>query len=166
MAVFAVVAVLAQAQNDAISKYFNTYADDERFTSVYISPKMFQMVSKIDANDPEWNKIRPIINDLSGLRVLVGENMDGRPLYKEAISKIGTGEYSELLSVRDKDENVKMWIKDSGDIVHELFLLVGSSTEFVMLSFTGKIDLNRISELSNTLNIQGTEHLSKIKSKQ
>jgi hypothetical protein len=87
-------------------------------------------------------------------------------MYKEALSKVPQNEYSELLTVRDGDENVRIWVKDSGDIINELLLLVGSPDEFVLLSLTGKIDLNQISELSKTLDIDGVEHLDKINKKE
>ncbi len=38
------------AQEDAITKYFEKYMDDEKFTIVYITPKMFQLISKLNLN--------------------------------------------------------------------------------------------------------------------
>jgi hypothetical protein len=64
--------------------------------------------------------------------------------------------------VRDGQENVRIWSRDKGTIIEELLLLVGSPDEFVLLSLTGKIDLDKISELSNTLDVQGLEHLDKL----
>lgn len=165
-AFFLLAAAAATAQTDAISRFFNQYTDDERFTVVFISPKMFQMVSKIETNDPDWEKVRDVVKDLGGLRVLTADSItNGTQLYKEALSKIPTGEYSELLSVRDGKENVRIWIKDSGNVIHELLLLVGAPDEFVMLSFTGKIDLDKISNLAKTLDVEGAEHLEKVKGK-
>jgi hypothetical protein len=40
--------VASFAQEDAIMRYFSKYVDDSRFSAVYISPKMFNMVSKIE----------------------------------------------------------------------------------------------------------------------
>ncbi|MBK8969082.1 MAG: DUF4252 domain-containing protein [Lewinellaceae bacterium] len=34
-------------------------------------------------------------------------------------------------------KNVRIWVKDSGNIINELLLLVGSPDEFVVLSLTG-----------------------------
>jgi Domain of unknown function (DUF4252) len=155
----------ANAQNDAISRFFDKYINDERFTVVYISPKMFQMVSKIETNDPEWNNVREIVKDITGLRVLVSEDItNGNELYSEALGKVPTTEYSELLTVRDGKENVRFWTKDNGgDVIEELLLLVGSPDEFVLLSFTGKIDLDKISTLAKTLDVDGVEHLQKVK---
>ena len=152
------------AQNDAIERFFDKYMDDERFTVVSISPKLFQMVAKIDADDEDWEKIRPVIADLGGLRVLTSDSLtDGVALYKEALTKVPQQEYEELLTVRDGKENVRMWVKDSKNIIEELLVLVGSPNEFVLLSLTGRIDLDRISELSGAIDIDGVEHLKKVK---
>lgn len=160
----AVASLRAQNGTDAISRFFSQYAEDERFTVVYISPKMFQMVSKIETNDADWEKVKEVVKDLGGLRVLVADSIaDGDKLYADAMRKIPTTEYSELLTVRDGKENVRIWIKDSGNVIHELLLLVGAPDEFVLLSFTGKIDLDKISSLAKTLDIEGAEHLEKVK---
>jgi hypothetical protein len=162
---FVLVTILsAAAQNDGITRFFKQYEDDERFTMVFVSPKMFQMVSKIETDDEDWNKVREVVKDLGGLRVLTADSIaDGLEMYKTALARVPQNEYAELLTVRDGKENVRIWIKDSGNIIEELLLLVGSPDEFTMLSFTGKIDLDKISELSKTLDIDGAEHLGKLK---
>jgi hypothetical protein len=152
------------AQNDAITRFFDKYYEDERFTVVYVSPKMFQLVSKIETDDEEWNNVREIVKDISGLRVLAADSIaDGLSFYKDALSKVPTSEYEELLTVRDGKENVRIWVKDTANIIEELLLLVGAPDKFVLLSFTGKIDLDKISELSKTLDVDGAEHLDKVK---
>lgn len=159
-------AFVLNAQNDAITRFFDKYVNDEKFTVVYVSPKMFQMAAKIETTDPEWNKFRDVVKDLGGLRVLVADEItNGVELYKEALNKVPVSEYSELLTVRDGKENVRIWTRDSGNIISELLLLVGAPDEFVLLSFTGKIDLNKISTLAKTLDIDGVEHLDKINKK-
>lgn len=153
MCVFAVVGS-AQNSDDAISKYFNKYLDDERFTVVYISPKMFQMFDKmkLDLDDKEAQAIKNVVKDLRGLRILVAEDMDVSGLYEEASKTINAKEYETLMTVRNKKEdNVQFLIKDQngGDIINELLLLVGSDDTFVLMSFIGNIDLNKISELAD-----------------
>jgi hypothetical protein len=154
----------ATAQADGISRFFAQYQEDERFTMVFVSPKMFDIVSKIESDDEDWERMRSVIKDLGGLRVLTADSIgDGLELYKAALSKVPQNEYAELLTVRDGKENVRIWIKDTGNIIEELLLLVGAPDEFTLLSFTGKIDLDKISDLSRTLDIDGAEHLKKLK---
>ena len=56
-----------QAQNDAISRYFDQYIEDERFTAVYVSPKMFQILGKLDLeglNEPEAAAVMEVVKGL------------------------------------------------------------------------------------------------------
>jgi hypothetical protein len=155
----------ATAQNDAITQFFKQYAEDERFTVVYVAPKLFSMVSKIETDDADWDKMRDVVKNLTGLRVLSADSIsDGLSLYRNALDKLPASEYSELLTVRDGNENVRIWTKDSksGSVIEELLLIVGSPDSFTLLSLTGKINLENISSLSKTLDIEGAEHLEKI----
>ncbi|MFN0014079.1 MAG: DUF4252 domain-containing protein [Saprospiraceae bacterium] len=162
-----VCSAFASAQNDAINRFFDAYLDDERFTVVFVSPKMFNIVSKISTDDPDWERFRDVVGGLKGLRVLTAEGIDnGMTLYKEALGKIPASEYEELVTVRDGKENVRIWVKDSGNIINELLLLVGAPDEFVLMSLTGKIDLDKISSLTKGLNIEGVKHLEKLKNKE
>lgn len=153
------------AQNDAIAKYFDQYVEDENFTVVYITPKMFQMIAKLDLKDREAQELKEVLQDLKGLRILTTEK-NALHYYKEAISKFKTQEYELLMTVRDKDENVRFWTKETPNgNISELLMLVGGVKEFVMISFMGNIDLNKISKLANNMNVDGMEHLKELKNK-
>jgi len=149
-AILLAAAVPARAQSDAISKYFAKYVDDERFTVVYISPKAFQMFDKMDINleDKEAQAIKEVVKDLRGLRILVSD-VNAMELYKEANQVINKKEYEVLMTVRDKgEESVDFLIKDTGDIIDELLMIIGGPDEFVLMSFVGQIDINKISEMA------------------
>lgn len=148
-------------QADAIEKYFNRYLEDDRFTVVYISPKMFNMVAKMDIKDMDPD-VKEVISELKGLRILTTE-VNALQFYKEALATINTKEYEILMKVRDGEENVHFLAKDNGgDTIHELLLLVGGQSDFVLLSFIGNIDLKKISKLANSMDLKGVEHLDKI----
>lgn len=151
-----VSSVSAQTTNlNAIDKYFQKYVEDERFTVVYISSKLLNMFGKLDIDnmemdDAETKAIIDLAKDLEGIRILVAEE-NAAGFYKEAKAKINTKEYEVLMTVRDKDDaNVDFLIKDDGDkMISELLLLVGGTDEFVLMSFVGKIDLDKVSKLIN-----------------
>ena len=159
------MAISVNAQNDAISKYFDQYLDDDNFTVVYVSGKMFSMISKVDIEelqDEEAQIIMDVAKDIKGLRVLVTD-IDPKQYYKQARKLIKDDDgYEVLLTVKDKGDNVNFWIKEKGNIIEELFLLVGSDDEFVLVSFLGKLDLNKIAQLSDSIEMSGAKHLQKI----
>jgi len=111
--------------------------------------------------DEEAQIIMDVVSELKGLRVLTTE-ITPMKFYEEAKSKINTNEYEVLLTVRDEGENVQFLIKDEGDTINELLLIVGSEDEFVLLSFMGNIDLSKIAQLAKKLDVKGVEHLDKL----
>ncbi len=143
----------AFSQEDAISKYFSKYVDDDRFTVVYVSGKMFEIINKmeLDFDDEEAEAVLSVVKDLQGLRILTTEE-DGLKFYNEAVSIINTKDYETLMTVREgKSEHVQFLVKDSnnGEVIDELLLLVGGDGEdFVLVSFIGQIDLNEVGKLA------------------
>lgn len=150
-------------QEDAITKYFNKYIDDSRFSAVYISPKMFNMVSKIEIEDME-PEVQEVIRSMKGLRILHTEE-NAMQYYQEALKTINTNEYELLLTARDNAENVRFMVKSSGDIVQELLMIVGGEKNFALLSFLGNIDLKKIGKLAKALDIDNLEYLNKLEEK-
>ena len=151
------------SQEDAIMKYFNKYVDDARFSAVYISPKMFNMVSKIEIEDME-PEVQEVIRSMKGLRILHTEE-NAMQYYQEALKTINTNEYELLLTARDNAENVRFMVKSNGDFVQELLMIVGGDKNFAMLSFLGNIDLKKIGKLAKALDIDNLEYLNKLEEK-
>jgi len=155
---------------DAISKYFEKHMDNEDFTVVYISAKMFELLGKLDIDeleDSEAQAVMEVVKDMRGLRVLTTE-INAKEIYKEAKATINTKGYEVLMTVRDDGDDIQFLIKDSGDmeIINELLLMVGSEDEFIMVSFVGMISLDKISKLANVLDVEGAEHLDKLEERE
>ncbi len=70
-----------------------------------------------------------------------------------------------LLTARGDGENVRFMVKDNGDIVEELLMIVGGDTDFALLSFIGNIDLKKIGKLAKALEIDDLEYLQKLDEK-
>jgi hypothetical protein len=151
------------AQDDAIGKYFGKYVDDERFTVVSISPKMFRLMSKIN-----WDTVSPdlkqTVSKLQSLRIL-STSTTPMVFYKEALARIDRKEYEELITVRSKQDDVHFMIKENGNTIQELLMISVSEDGFTLLSFVGDIDLNKLSRLSSDLGIKGMENLKNAKRK-
>jgi len=143
------------AQNDAINRYFETQLENENFTSVYVSPKLIDIVSQIDLQglddgdlrDSEVALIENVLEQLDGL-MLLKTDVEPNKYYKEILT------------------NFTSQNQTNGDIIQELLLLVGGEDEMIMLSLTGNIDLDKISRLAGNINIDGIEYLDNIEKKQ
>ena len=115
------------------------------------------MIGKIDTkvldmeNDAEAKAVLEMAKDLQGLRILTTDETP-EAFYKEAKAKINTKEYEVLMTVRDKDgDNVEFLIKETNNVISELLLLSTGKDEFVLLSFMGSLDLNKITRLAKEI---------------
>jgi len=154
-----------QAQDDAINKYFHQYMVQDGFNSVYISPRMFNLFAKREADNRE--EIDEAISRLNGLRILTVDSTlahRSMALYEEAMSLIQPHPYEELMSVRNGKEQLRFYVlnAEEPDRVRELLMLIGSSDNFFLMSITGNISLEQISSLSESMDIDGMENLERL----
>ncbi len=163
MVMTASVAVQAQ---DAVSRFFTKYQNDETFSQVNISSKMFSLMANLDVENAEDQEVVNMISKIKGLRILAKEQTrNSRELYKEALGMIPVKDFEELMTVRDKDKDMKFFIKESGGKISELVMIAGGNEEFMVLSLFGEIDLKQVSKISKKMNIEGLENLENIKDK-
>lgn len=144
-----------------VEEFYNKHGEEVPFTVVNVSAKMFSLIT--DTADP---KTKSIIKNLTGFRLLK-TTMLAPNFYREALSMVEKSKHNfeELVSVKEGKENVRIYIREVKDVVTELVVLVISGNEFVIMGFTGSIDLKKISQLSDSMNISGMEYLNKINMK-
>lgn len=161
-AVLMIVASGAFAQ-DAISKLFTKYQNDESFSQVNISSKMFGLVTNMEVEKPEDKEVLNAISKIKGLRILGKENTsDAKALYKEAFALVSGKDFEELMSVRDKDKDMKFYIKEAGGKISELVMIMGGTDDFMVMSLFGEIDLKQISKIGQRMDVSGLENLQKL----
>lgn len=154
----------AQAQ-DAISKFFSKYQNDESFSQVNISSRMFGLFTEMEGDTPEDKEILDAISKLKGLKIIAKEDArNARDLYKEAFTVIPK-DYEELMTVRDKDKDMKFMIKESGGKISELLMVMGGNNDFMVLSLFGEIDLKQVSRIGKKMDVKGLENLNNLDDK-
>lgn len=116
----------------------------------------------------KWDDVSPqvkqTINKLTSFRMLTTEK-NGTRFYAEAIQKLNLSSYDEIMTIKDGGENVRFFVKEANNLINELVMLVGSKTEFVLMSLTGIIDLDNINKLGESINVKGMENLKAVKKK-
>jgi hypothetical protein len=156
--------VVANAQDNAISKFFTKYQDDDSFSLVNISGKMFNMMANIEGTTAEDKAMISAVSKIRGLKILTKSGArNSRELYKEAMDMIPTKEFEELMSIREKDKDMKFFTKEAAGKISELVMVMGGNEEFMVLSIFGEIDLKEMSKIGKSVNIDGLKNLDKIK---
>jgi hypothetical protein len=149
---------------------------------VVVNENMFKMLSRVEADidDPEAKDFMDIAKSLKDLRVFATESSSIAAQMRSAVdSYLMSGSLEELMRVKDKDANIKFYIKQGRDEDHvsELLMFVsgikdakietnGRKIETVLLSLTGDIDLNKINSLTRKMNLPGGDKLEKAGKKQ
>ena len=144
--------LFAQTDQDAITSYFSEYLEDDRFTTIYITPRMFELFGGMDLNmeDRSEKAIADMAEDIKSLRIMIAEE-DAESIAEKFSSKIDKSEYELLMQVNDQGEStIDFLIKETEDTISELLLMIISEEEFVFMSFLGNIDLNKVSNLSKS----------------
>ncbi|WKZ58738.1 MAG: DUF4252 domain-containing protein [Cyclobacteriaceae bacterium] len=168
--IIAVIALIAlgtgvYAQSDAINKFFSKYESDESFTTqVTVSSKMFSLFTNMEVETEEDKEVLEAISKLKGLRMIGKENSsDARNLYKEASSIVLQNKFEELMSVRDKDKDMKFYILEkSPGKISELVMISGSPRDFMVMTLFGEIDLKQVSRIGKKMNVEGLNELEKM----
>ncbi|UII79183.1 DUF4252 domain-containing protein [Flagellimonas sp. CMM7] len=146
---------------------FDKFEDLDDVTSVVVNKSMFNLLAKIDVevDDQEAQDFMDVASSLKSLKVFTTDNKQiGDDMKSSVSSYLKSSRMEELMRVKDKDANVKFYIKQGKDEDHvsELLMFVtglkeveadGRKFETVLLSLTGDIDLNKINSLTNKMNL-------------
>lgn len=153
------------AQDDAIQKFFSRYMEDDRFSRVYISPKMMQMAGGFLKNnagtDAEAEELGTLIGKIKGIRILSSDEVEGMPLYKEAMATLTKNRYEELMDIQDKGSSLKFMVREEGGLIKELTMLSGDSKSFTLLSMLGSFTYEDLNLLAEKTDIPGMDKYGK-----
>ncbi len=164
IALLAVLPLVGHSQS-----IFDKYEDVDKVSAVVVNESMFRLLSKInvEVDDQEAQDFMDIAQNLKNLRVFITEDKAVSADMEATMKKyLKSASLQELMRVKDKDANVRFYIKSGRDEDHvsELLMFVTGiknvdmeindrKIETVLLSLTGDIDLNKIGSLTKKMNL-------------
>lgn len=164
IAVLAVLPFLGFSQS-----VFDKFEDLDKVSAVVVNESMFRLLSKInvEVDDQEAQDFMDIAQSLKNLKVFITEDKSVSADMQSTMEKyLKSASLEELMRVKDKDANVKFYVKSGRDEDHvsELLMFVTGiknanvaiedrKIETVLLSLTGDIDLNKIGSLTKKMNL-------------
>lgn len=150
------------AQKSPVDDLFDRYDGKDGFTSVYISSKMFGLLSRIDSNDEEF---RNLVTRIKGIRILSLDStavVRGINFASELMPGLKRNGYEELMTVKEENDEVFFMVREAGGKIAELVMITGGKGTSVV-SIQGDLDLKTISSLSGKMGIDELEELEKVK---
>ena len=159
-----VIVLIALVIAPAISfgqSIFDKLENMDDVSSVILSKDAFQLLSKFDMKDnkSEEMEVFRMIQNLEVFKVFTSNNATvAKDMNKMVSSHIKKEGLTQLMRVKDKDSNVKIYIKSgkNKDYVNEVLMYISGiekqtkgQAEAVVMSLTGKIDVNKLSDLAN-----------------
>ncbi len=153
------------SQNSPVEKLFEKYANKDGFTTITISKYMFGLFAK--KNTDNKDNFGKATNGLESLRILtVDDSILNTKInfYKEITREFPLDQYKELMSVKEKDQDMKMLINEKDGRIKEFLMIVGGKKSNVLIYIKGDIDLASLAEISKEMNVQGLDNLDKLES--
>lgn len=171
IAVLAIVLmpVVSAAQKSPTDKLFDKYGAKDGFTTVHITKELFSLFAEVteESDNEDANELQNVLNGLEYVRILFYECDDGDEYailndFREQLNNMEMNNFTELMTIKDNNEEVKFMIRKEGKIIKELLLLFNDKNQAGFVSITGDINLKSIAKLSNSMNIKGLEKLQEI----
>jgi hypothetical protein len=163
--VFLAFSLGAGAQS-IIDNLYDKYSSTEGYTSVYISKYMFEMFKSNEKDIQMQDEMEQAISKLDCIKILTRDDDPSTSapvsLYSEIMKVIPSSTYKEIMVVKEGGQNVNMYVKENNDKVAELLMVIGGGDEDVLISIQGDIDMNSISKIGASMNIEGMENLENI----
>ncbi len=159
-----VIAFLIASSVNYAQSFFDKLEYMEGVDMVVVTKDAFEMLSKfqdIKIEDNQTMKVFSLINDLQELKVFTTIDANNAKKMDQMVSQvIKEQKLTELMRVKDEDTRMKIYVKATKNkaYVSEVLMFVNGAgkksnknVESVIISLTGRIDIQKISEITDTL---------------
>lgn len=157
----------ANAQSDNLLRLLDKVEDSDGVTSILVTKKMFELFTKTTDIEVEGESLNDVISGLQELKIFEINQSKASKLpalnFNDLSSTLKKDGYEVLLKIKDGGDNVEIYILEKSGLVKHLFLVAEDNDSMQLISLLGDIDLEKISKLSGTLNIEQLKHLDKNK---
>lgn len=146
------------AQSEPIHHFYQQYRDNDHATRLNLKGGLLRIASGFtDDKDA-----RRILRKVSHLRLLVVEedNPVSAEAYTQLIRGIQSDRFEPLIQVREGKQRIEFFMRENGDTITDLLMLLHDEGEFIMLSLEGKLQFSDLNDLQ--IDVDGAQHLSKL----
>jgi len=141
---FSVIAATLSGQS-SVDELFEMNSDNNGFINLTISGSLLKKLSSDD--DCSSKRVWP--NEVTSVRILIPDDEESnRTNYMDLIKRDrDLRNYEEFMSVREKDQDIRMLVRMDGKIIRE-FLLVGGGDDNFIMQVKGRITVEEAEDFS------------------
>ena len=155
----------AFAQLNDVHKIFDKYQETEGITSIRVAKPMFSILNKLDIQDEDLQKIKPLLSKVNSVNILIsgaGKLLDSlvdlgsfsvqheqtpAGLQNEINAAVKKLNFEELVTINSSGRKIKLLTaRASGDILHTLLLSITGGEQNVLMLLDGDIPMAELSK--------------------
>lgn len=149
---------------------FDKLEDMDGVSSVIVNKDAFEILSKFNVNsdDNDAMHVFTMIKNLEEFKVFSTNDLAVAAKMNTMVkTHVKKGKLTELMRIKDKDSRVKIYVKagKNKEYVNEVLMHVSGmnkhskgESESVIISLTGLIDINKLSEIADKITKDGKKH--------
>ncbi|KPE49572.1 DUF4252 domain-containing protein [Chryseobacterium indologenes] len=154
------------AQTEQLNQLFQNFEKSGGVTSINIKKPMFKLLNTLDINDEYVGKIKPILNEVDGLKLLIipkitfpdhlkNENLEQIRLNELQTNKVNRAlnslRFNELMSMNSDGVSMKFLAETEKDnYLENLVFNVDSKEENIIFILNGKMKLSDVNKIINS----------------
>ena len=148
-------------QAKPIINFYNKYKNQENVKDISIQGWLIKLASQF--SDSESGE--QLLKKITKIRVLVMDegNLVTPSEHKSLLNAIKSSNFEQLMQMRDKDQHIDFYLREKGETITDVAVIVQSPDNFVLLSLEGLLKFSDLKKLN--LDIEGGKHFEKIPEK-
>jgi hypothetical protein len=148
---------LASSQNESIEKFYNKYVGNEKVSDISLNGWILSMASKMAKEEGS-----EILQKITKLRIMLTEEKDivSRADVKQLMRDIRKNDFEDLMTVRDEGTRVNFMIREKGENITNVLVIIHGDGEFILLSLEGNLNMEDLKQLE--FDVEGGDVFKKL----
>lgn len=153
------IASLGFAQSKAIRSFYEKYQGLEGVEDVKLQGWLIKLAASFADEDPETKRL---LKKITQLRILTMDNgnLVTPQEYNNLVKNIKQDAFEDLFMVKDNGQNIQFLVREKGETITDIILLVTGNDEFVLLSLEGVLKFSDLNDLN--IQVEGSDHFKKL----
>lgn len=148
---------LATSQQESIENFYNKYVDDENISDISLNGWILSMASKMSEEDGT-----EILQKITKLRIMLADekNIVAKADIKKLMRDVRNNDFEDLMTIRDEGTRVNFMIREEGENITNVLVIIHGDGDFIMLSLEGNLNLEDLKQLD--FDVEGGDIFKKL----